>query len=191
MSITPEPEKTLLLLNSSRRRQVRKSLKSNAKIINPLSIEEVQEFHQILVKLYKHKINKPLPPWSFFHNFFLKQDIGKYFLIKFENKIIGGIMCPIYKNTIYEWYIAGMDGVYNNVYPSVLATWAPMQYAAKNGLKYFDFMGAGKPDNDYGVRQFKSKFGGKEVEYGRYLFINKPILYKLGKLGLSLYRMIK
>jgi len=52
-------------------------------------------------------------------------------------------MCPVYKNTIYEWYIAGIDGAFKNVYPSVLATWAPMEYAAKNGLKYFNFMGKG------------------------------------------------
>lgn len=188
--IPPNPKETFLLLNSSRRRQVRKSLKSGAKIINPSSIEEVQEFYQILVKLYKQKIKKPLPSWLFFKNFYLKQNIGKYFLIRFEGEIIGGIMCPIYRNTVYEWYIAGMDVVYKNVYPSVLATWAPMQYAAKNGLKYFDFIGAGKPDDDYGVRQFKSKFGGREVEYGRYLFINKHLLYKVGKFGLWLYKMI-
>ena len=188
--ISPDPEKTFLLLNSSRRRQVRKSLKSDAKIINPSSIEEVQKFYQILHLLYKQKVKKPLPSWSLFKNFFLKQNIGKYFLIRFEGEIIGGIMCPIYKNTIYEWYVAGIDGVYKNIYPSVLATWAPMEYAAKNGLKNFDFIGAGKPDTDYGVRKFKSKFGGKEIEYGRYLLINKPALYKVGRFGLWLYKMI-
>ncbi len=188
--IPPDPKKTILLLNSSRRRQVRKSLQSGAEIINPTSIEEVQEFYQILIKLYKQKIKKPLPPWSFFTKFYLKKNIGKYFLIKFENQIIGGIMSPIYKNTVYEWYIAGTDGIYKNIYPSVLATWAPIEYAAKNRLKYFDFMGAGKPDDDYGVRQFKSKFGGREVEYGRYLFVNKPLLYKVGVFGLWLYKMI-
>jgi len=99
-------------------------------------------------------------------------------------------MCPIYQKTIYEWYLAGIDGVFKNIYPSVLATWAPIEYAAKNGLKYFDFMGAGKPDDDYGVRQFKSKFGGMEVEYGRYLFINKPLLYNVGKFGLWLNKII-
>ena len=48
--IAPNTEETLLLLNSSRRRQVRKSMKSGAEIINPSSIEEVKSFYQILVK---------------------------------------------------------------------------------------------------------------------------------------------
>ena len=42
-------------------------------------------------------------------------------------------------------------------------------------------MGAGKPDEGYGVREFKSKFGGELVELGRFLSINNPILYSIGK----------
>lgn len=67
------------------------------------------------------------------------------------------------------------------MYPSVLATWAGIEYAAKNGFEYFDFMGAGKPDESYGVREFKSKFGGELVSYGRFLYVYKPLVYKLAK----------
>ena len=183
-------EENLRLLHSSRRWEVKKTLKSGARIIIPSSIDEVREFYQILHSLYKQKIKKPLPPWPFFKDFFQKQDVGKYFFVKVKGQIIAGVMCPIYQKTIYELYLAGIDGVFKNIYPSVLATWAPMEYATKNGLKHFDFMGAGKPDNDYGVRKFKSKFGGKEVEYGRYILINKPLLYNFGKLGLWFYKMI-
>jgi lipid II:glycine glycyltransferase (peptidoglycan interpeptide bridge formation enzyme) len=42
-------------------------------------------------------------------------------------------------------------------------------------------MGAGKPDEGYGVRDFKAKFGGELVEHGRYLYLCKPMMYKLGK----------
>ncbi|MCK5059499.1 MAG: peptidoglycan bridge formation glycyltransferase FemA/FemB family protein, partial [Candidatus Aminicenantes bacterium] len=77
------------------------------------------------------------------------------------------------------------DGQYNGIYPSVLATWAAIDYALKKGLRYFDFMGAGKPDQDYGVREFKSKFGGRLVNYGRFERINNKPLYLLGKLGLK------
>jgi serine/alanine adding enzyme len=42
-------------------------------------------------------------------------------------------------------------------------------------------MGAGKPDEGYGVREFKSKFGGELVEHGRFLFVCNPRLYALGK----------
>jgi len=41
------------------------------------------------------------------------------------------------------------------------------------------------------VREFKSKFGGELVEYGRYKKINKPLMYKIGLLGLKILQKIK
>ena len=52
-------------------------------------------------------------------------------------------------------------------------------------------MGAGTPDSDYGVREFKSKFGGELVEYGRYVKINKPLLFSIGKFGLKVLGVLK
>jgi lipid II:glycine glycyltransferase (peptidoglycan interpeptide bridge formation enzyme) len=46
-------------------------------------------------------------------------------------------------------------------------------------------MGAGKPDEPYGVRDFKAEFGGELVERGRFLCIRKPLLYKIGTLGVK------
>jgi len=178
-------------LSSSKRRQINKSLKNGAKIIMAENLEQVQGFYELLSNLYSIKVKKPLPSFNFFKQFYLCNNLGKYFLILYEDNIVGGIMCPIYKDTIYEWYICGEDEKYKEIYPSVLATWAPIDYAANNGLEYLDFMGAGKPDEDYGVRKFKSQFGGELVNYGRFLKINKPVLYRLGKAGLKLYNKFK
>ena len=70
-----------------------------------------------------------------------------------------------------------------------MATWSGIQFAAESGHKCFDMMGAGAPgDGGYGVRDFKAKFGGTLVEYGRFKYIcNKP-LYALGKLGVRLMK---
>ena len=46
-------------------------------------------------------------------------------------------------------------------------------------------MGAGSPDENYGVRDFKARFGGELVEYGRFKKILNPILYEAGKIGLK------
>ncbi len=190
VDITTE-EEAWRKLSSSKRRQIRLSLKNGAEIIEAESVEQIKGFYLILKKMYQEKVKKPLPNFDFFKKFYLTPQLGKYLLIKYQDDIIGGMLCPVYKDTIYEWYICGFDGKYNNIYPSVLATWAPIEYAARNGLKYFDFMGAGKPDEDYGVREFKSKFGGKEVCYGRFLRINNHFLYHLGKLGLKVMKVLK
>lgn len=178
-------------ISKSKLRQIKKSLKSGAEIIEASSEFEVKAFYKILQNLYLTKIKTPLFPESFFLKFF-RQKIGKYFLVRFENKIIGGIMCSVFDNrVIYEWFVCGEDGEYNGIYPSVLATWAAMDYANKNGIERFDFMGAGTPDKDYGVRDFKSKFGGELVEHGRFLYIANPFLYRLGKIGVKLLKKIK
>ena len=176
-------------ISNSKIRQVNSSFKEGATIIENPDERQILDFHKILKNLYKVKIKKPLPSKDFFIQFD-KSNLGKYLLVEYKSEIIGGIVCPVLDNrVIYEWYIAGEDRKYKNIYPSVLATWAAIDYANRNQIKYFDFMGAGKPGGNYGVREFKSKFGGQLVEYGRFIRINKKGLYKVGKLGLKFYKI--
>ena len=175
-------------MHESRRRQVRKGLASGAVIEEAKTEQEVRDFYRILEQLYRRKVKTPLFGLEFFLAFF-RQEWGKYLLVKYEGKVIGGMMCPILEGrTIYEWYVCGLDEPYREQHPSVLATYAAMQYAAEHGLPRFDFMGAGKPEEDYGVRAFKAQMGGKLVEYGRFLLIAKPLLYRIGVLGVAWLR---
>jgi len=64
------------------------------------------------------------------------------------------------------------------------------RYAVQNGYQHFDMMGAGKPNDGYGVRDFKAKFGGQLVEYGRFLYVLNPLLYNIGKLGVKLLKKV-
>lgn len=174
-------------ISESKLRQIKKSLKAGAEIILTSDEQHIKDFYKILSELYRTKIKTPLPGVDYFLDF-SKYGIGVYLLIKYQEKIIGGLMGGVYGDTIYELYICGEDGKYKDVYPSVLATYTALDYGLKNGLKYFDFLGAGKPDEDYGVREFKSKFGGQLVNYGRFkLILNKP-LYKIGELGVKLMK---
>jgi len=178
-------------MSSSRLRQVKKAFKNGVIWKEASSIEEVKAFYSIISNLYQNKIKKPLLPESFFLEFY-KQNIGKYLLVVYQNIIIGGIMCPVAPaKCIYEYYICGLDNEYKEQYPSVMATWAAMEYAHNNGIPMFDFMGAGNPNEDYGVREFKARFGGNEVNYGRFIYILNPILYNLGKIGLKFLQKIK
>lgn len=175
-------------MHESRRRQVRKGLASGAVIEEAKTEQEVRDFYRILEQLYRRKVKTPLFGLEFFLAFF-RQGRGKYLLVKYEGKVIGGMMCPILESrTIYEWYVCGLDEPYREQHPSVLATYAAMQYAAEHGLPRFDFMGAGKPGEDYGVRAFKAQMGGKLVEHGRFLLIAKPLLYRIGVLGVAWLR---
>ena len=178
-------ENILASMSESRRRQIKKALKNGVEMVEATSEDQVRDFYFILEDLYHNKVKTPLFPLSFFLSFY-HQHCGKYLLVKYEDKIIGGIMCPILEgDTIYEWFVCGLDDAYKNQYPSVMATYAAMDYAKQNGIVMFDFMGAGKPEEAYGVRDFKARFGGEQVEHGRYLCVRKPMLYYIGKIGVK------
>jgi len=182
-------------ISSSKLRQVKKGLKAGAEIIEPENTEQVREFYDILYYLYKYKVKKPLPKWSFFEGFYKQTQnnkLGIIRLVRYNGKIIGGILSPVTKDkVIYEWYICGLDQEYRQVYPSVLATWAAIDYALKNDIKKFDFMGVGVPDKDYGVRDFKSKFGGELVNYGRFGRINNQFLYAITEIGFNILALLR
>lgn len=176
-------------MSEQRNRQVKKAMKNGVKIVEPQSEQEICDWYQILRQLYRQKVRTPLWSEAFFLRFY-RNGVGKFLLVKYEGKVIGGMMCPIFAGkAIYEWYVCGLDEEYKEQYPSVMATYAAIEYAKQNGLPIFDFMGAGVPNQPYGVRDFKMEFGGEVVKYGRYLHIRKLLLYKIGKLGVELFRM--
>jgi len=176
-------------------RQLKKGLKHGAQILAPESEAEVTEFYHILHDLYKHKVKKPLPDRSFFLEFYrLSQngDLGAIQLVKLDGRVIGGILCPVTPGrTIYEWYVCGLDQEYKEAYPSVLATWAAIDYAMKHGLQAFDFMGVGIPGRAYGVRTFKARFGGEMVNFGRFARVNNRLIYFLSEMGYNLLAAVK
>ena len=175
-------------MSEQRIRQVKKALKNGATICEAQSEQEIRDWYRILSRLYRTKVRTPLFSEEFFLRFY-RENRGIYILVKFQGKVIGGMMCPILNNkAIYEWYVCGLDEEYRELYPSVMATYAAIEYAKAKGLLLFDFMGAGKPDIPYGVRDFKMEFGGELVEHGRFLCVRKPLLYKIGEFGVSLLK---
>ena len=175
-------------LGKSRKRDIKSSVKNGATIVDNPSEDQIKAFYCILDNLYKNKVKTPLFPMDFFLKLNQEQ-FSRFLLIKYQGDIIGGTVCVYDDETVYEWFACGKDGVFKNVFPSTLATWAGIKFAAESGHKRFDMMGAGFPgDNGYGVREFKAKFGGELVEYGRFKYIcNKP-LYSIGKWGINLIK---
>ena len=132
-----------------------------------------------------------LQPWDFFEKLFHCPSC-KYLLVMYEGQVVGGSICMLLPgHGVYEWYACGKDGVFKNIHPSSVTKYAGMKYACDNGYAVFDMMGAGKPDEEYGVRDFKAEFGGELVEHGRFLCVTKPLLYKIGVLGVKILKAIK
>ena len=178
---TLDTESAIMQLNTTKRRDVRLSRKEGADWIETTATEDIKSYYAILSELYSKKIKTPLFPYEFFEKI-VKLPNATLLVIKHRNELIGGSVCvKLPGKCVYEWFVCGLDGRFKNIFPSTLATWAGIEYAATHGFAYFDMMGAGKPQDNYGVREFKSKFGGVSVEYGRFLYICNPFFYSVGK----------
>lgn len=178
---TPDVESALKQLSTTKRRDVKLSRKEGAEWSETSDPQDVRAYYEVLRDLYTVKVKTPLFPYEFFEKL-VQLENGKLFVIKHQDKVIGGSVCvALPGGALYEWFVCGLDGQVKNVYPSTIATWAAIEYAATNGYQRFDMMGAGKPDEGYGVREFKSKFGGELVEHGRFLHVCQPRLFALGK----------
>lgn len=175
-------------LGKSRKRDIRTTIRDGVTpVLNP-TIEQVRNYYAILKDLYTTKVKTPLFSWHFFEQLYHTAH-GRFILTEYKGKIIGGTVCVVLPNkAVYEWFVCGVDGVYEHIFPSSYATYLGIRYAAENGCQIFDMMGAGKPEEAYGVRDFKARFGGEQVEHGRYLCICKPLLYWIGKLGVKLLK---
>lgn len=174
-------------LGSHRKKYIRLSLRDGAYLLENPTIEQIRTYYEILENLYKTKVKTPLFPFEFFEKLYQKN--GKFLLVGLEDKIIGGTVCVcLAGKAVYEWFVCGNDHFRKNIRPSSLATWFGIEYSANNCYPRFDFMGAGKPNEEYGVRDFKAEFGGQLVEFGRFKHICSSLLYKTGTIGVRLLK---
>ena len=175
-------------IGKHRRKYIRLSYRDGVEVELKPTLQQVKEYYAVLQDLYRTKVKMPLQPWSFFERLYHMPSC-KYLLVMYNNQVVGGSICMTLKNHgVYEWYACGKDGMFRNIHPSSVTKYVGMKYASDNGYKVFDMMGAGKPNEAYGVRDFKAEFGGKLVEHGRFLCVLKPLLYWIGKLGVKLLK---
>ena len=190
-------------MSENRKRQIKRvtneRLTSERLTSEGVTEQDVREWYEILKELYRTKVRTPLWPVEFFIEAY-RQGLGKFMIVRHEGKIIGGSMVVVMsegmnelrnEGCVYEWFECGMNAQYKDQYPSVCATYAGMCYAAENGMARYDMMGAGEPGVPYGVRDFKAEFGGKMVEHGRFEYICKPLLYKIGTIGVKVLKKLK
>jgi serine/alanine adding enzyme len=164
----------------NRRREIKLSINAGLEYGLAIDYFDVKSVYEILNDLYTQKVGLPVPPLNFFSDLWAL-GLLKVFIVKDEGKTVGGSFCLV-SNThaIYTFYYCGLRNYRQKTFPTHLAVLAAMEYGIQNRLSYLDFMGAGVPDIDYGVREYKKEFGGQIVEEGRYLKVTNTFLYWLG-----------
>jgi len=187
-----DEEKLWKNVHSKRRNEIRKAYKESAVFEIEQNSNALKSTYNILHEVYG-RAQLPFPEYDFFVNLFNTSTEKSKLLIlvaKFQNKIIGCMLALAYKSTIYDFY-AGSYSKFNKKHPNDLIPWELFKWGKKNGYSIFDFGGAGKPDIPYGVREYKKKFGGEIVNFGRYEKIHNPFLYFIAKQGFAIWKKIQ
>jgi lipid II:glycine glycyltransferase (peptidoglycan interpeptide bridge formation enzyme) len=175
--------------SSSCRRNIRKSQRNGILIDEITSKEKLPVFYALLKKTYSGG-RVPLADFSLFASAFNNLHFRKmvrFFLARLDDQYVAARVILLFKNQIFDWY-AGADDNYLDLYPNELLVHHILSWGSKNGFQSFDFGGAGRPDEKYGVRDFKERFGGQVVNYGRYTNVYSARLYNVSNIGYRLYR---
>jgi lipid II:glycine glycyltransferase (peptidoglycan interpeptide bridge formation enzyme) len=160
-----------------------------------LDIEEADDRSQvatcynILQKTYA-TAHVPLADRSLFEAAFdvlHAKGMVKFLLGRVRDTYVAASVALLYKDVIYGWY-RGFDRSWAEYLPNDVMVWHILKWGAENGYRTFDFGGAGRPDEKYGPRSFKAKFGGRLVNYGRNLCVHAPFRLRMSETAYHIAR---
>ena len=189
-------ERPLEAIFQSIGRRTRKHIKHGLKR-DAVRLEEIHdrrrlgECYDLLVKTYR-AAKVPITDRSLFEAAFdllYPRNMVRFALATVDGQPAAVSVELLYKKAMFGWY-GGMDRRYSAFVPNELLMWDIFQWGTKNGYRRYEFGGAGKPNETYGVRDFKAKFGGTLVNYGRNSRIHRPLVYKIGRTAFHIARGI-
>jgi lipid II:glycine glycyltransferase (peptidoglycan interpeptide bridge formation enzyme) len=177
----------------STRRQIQRAEKNRVFQVSKVEdLSGVHEVYELLIKTYRHA-RVPLADISLFENAFQilhPRSMIHIFLFKHEGQNAAAHIDLTYKDIVFGWY-GGSDRRYSKLNVSEYSYGYLLSHFNSKGFTQYDFGGAGRPEEKYGVRDHKAKFGGDLVNYGRYIKIHAPIRYHIGNAVYQTLRKIR
>ncbi len=173
LDLTGGEQKLWAGLGDKGRNVVRKALKNQVTIVEPVGADWVEEFYPMLTESLRKHGTSPGKSREVYYKLqdFLGTNRLKILLAQQEGKTIAGGVFPFYKGTVYFWS-GGSHTEYDRLAPNNLLQWHLIKWASRNGLKRYDMYGKGIPSID----RFKSSFGSREASYSRYWKAANPLI---------------
>lgn len=176
------PEEVLESIGPRTRKKIRQSMRSGLLDVREVaSSEELPGWYAVLEQSYLHA-RVPAPPRSLFEA--ALGDLRPLGMVRCTSalgapeKVVASSIELLYKGVVFGWY-GGVDRSFAKLNPSEVITWDVLRWGAAGTYRVYDFGGAGKPGDEYGVRDFKAKFGGRLVNFGRNTCVHRPLLTKV------------
>ena len=192
IDLNGSPEQIFQRFGPRTRKNLRRALKQGVVMIEEATdSQQISACYEILRSTYL-RARVPLADRSLFESAFASlypRGMVRFTLARVGSTPVAASAELLYKKAIYGWY-GGVDRAYSNHIPNELLMWHILKWGAENGYAVYDFGGAGKPDEEYGVRNFKAKFGGRLVCYGRNTLVHAPRLLFVSRFGYGAYRRL-
>lgn len=193
IDLSGSPDEVMARIGTRTRKHIRQGLRrGDVQIKQVVDPQEVSVCYDLLQKTYTNA-GVPLADRSLFESTFeVLQSRGmcRFSLAFVKGEPVATSVELLYKEVMYGWY-GGLDRRYADYMPGEMLMWDILKWGAENGYRVYDFGGAGKPGETYRVRDFKAKFGGQLVCFGRNTCVHSPLLYALSTYGYDLYRRMR
>jgi len=184
------PEAILQNIGPRTRKHIRRELRRGEILFEEATDRErVAVCYELLCRTYR-RAGVPLADRSLFEAAFdllYPKGMARFTLVRLGQTPVAVSVELLYKDVMYGWY-GGIDRAHRSHMPNELLMWHILQWGSENGYRLYDFGGAGRTDEEYGVRDFKAKFGGTLVCYGRNTYVHRPLLLRLSQWGFEAYR---
>lgn len=158
------------------RRNIEKN-KADLSVIEISKPDQLADFHEMHVQSTRRTGMKHYP-LSFFRSlwrFLFPNDRIVGFIAYFRDEPVGGSISLVYNRVVHEYVHCDSDySRQNRLYPLDCLKWHTIKWAHEHNLEYFDLSGVELHKIDAGdqkainIYRFKSKWGGKLVEYHDY-----------------------
>jgi serine/alanine adding enzyme len=189
IDLTPALDRLWSNVAASARRNVRNARRLGVTVREAGAAGEIAAGYELLCSVYK-RIQVPLPDKALFasaHRLLGPSGRFKALLAYLGGRPIGVLTLLTYKKVVYYWY-TGTLREYARFRAGDLLVWHAIECARAEGHLTLDFGGAGRPDEPYGVRDFKAKYGGRLVDFGRDRWVPSTDRLRLATAGYALIR---
>jgi lipid II:glycine glycyltransferase (peptidoglycan interpeptide bridge formation enzyme) len=168
IDLTRPKEELWRRIRETARWKIRKSLRHGLTCRNVSSDDAVDLFYPLLQATYRRS-GVPLADRSLFdaaHAILRPQGMIEFMSVYDGKKPMAMNAVLLFGKQAFGWYGGALR--MQAASPSELLHWHEIAWSHEHGYERYDFGGAGWPNVPYGVRDFKAKFGGGLVSYGRY-----------------------
>ena len=176
-------------IQKSRRKGINRAERDGIVVRSVDKREELDLCYDLVLETY-NRFKIPIADISLFEAVYddlSATGLADFFIAYKDEEAVGTRITLNYKEMVYDWYAGSRQGI---DYVDEALVWHILKTNAGR-YKVFDFGGAGHPDKPYGVREFKRRFGGEMVNYGRYERVHSDFRKNVASIGLKAYKKVK